>query len=240
MIGMTSLWSVASFAGTSSSTNNGLLDSHSFLADTPVVSTTTQDESPDFSKFETQKKDVLELGVSTWNPTHIALPSQVSNTSLFEADHNPTFTASYLSAPFYTSQKFNLQSKFGMGYSQLQRTGTLNGSSTVQTQNLYLLTPEAGVQLTPNTLRFGSAQPYISESITPILGLADRSIFDNGDNNLKAGIAGLTQIGLQWRLKNLLSGNDGIIDAYGIGSLGSISGSTLNTAGIGLSLGITL
>lgn len=124
-------------------------------------------------------QETLALGVSSWFPSQLNLPSQIPNTSPFSRA-TPAIYINYLSS-FGAKGFFK---KFGINWMELDRRANLNtGFAAVeQSQSVHLVSARAGAEYDVLAWSTKNFTPYVGLSILPTVAFVDRSSLDNGSS----------------------------------------------------------
>lgn len=153
-----------------------------------------------------------EIVASSWAPRALSEKAYVNDVGDFQRLKMPMFSLNIWRGDGLGLGPLKLVPKYGLSYSQLTRTATLqlSSSSYPVTQTMNLVSARAGLELTPEADLWGWVRPFISASLLPSLAVTSSSqISEGGSRGLLAfeEVAGLSlqvrPLGSALRVQNI-------------------------------------
>lgn len=188
-------------------------------------------------------ENVLELGLSSWNPRSLTRGSYQGDASKLERTKLPLLSVNS-GFPLWTlGYGLELQARAGFGYARLTRSGPARVAYTSaearQSLNLFLL--RAGLELRGPGVFGGTVEPFLGLSALPAALMGPASQYE-GDVSV-SGLGFEGEAGLRVFpafLTGFLGGGQGSLALGAHYTTGDLGGSSLRGVGGFLGLGVTL
>ena len=185
-----------------------------------------------------EKRSWVEVGLSSWAPSHFTLPAQVGSEVGFERAVLPAIHVNYLmqgNGAHTFNYKMGLS---GMGMSRTTQF-TSGGFSNEVSQTLTLVSARIGAEYLPLFLRSNTLEPYFSGSILPSAAITGRSVFESGSTYF--GFPVEFGVGTHIRLSVLgIEADRADFDLGLIETIGKINSASMNGFGVNGGLRVRL
>jgi hypothetical protein len=178
----------------------------------------------------------LELLLSSWTPRAISFESRARDTGAFTPSMLPRVSVAAVPA-LASLEAGTISARFGAGILPMEREGKISYASTVQTetQSLYLLPGEVGLQFEPTLLQWQGLAFQLGASARPTLAILSRSAL--GDSKTQTGMGYELSAGGSYDLGGVSNGYRGTeVTASVSQTLGKMT--TADLRGFGVQAGV--
>lgn len=179
----------------------------------------------------------IGLSYLTWKPTSVELYSHLPETSLFDSRDFPYLSVYWISKPSPLFPRLTTRIEYawkaGIGFLNLSRSGVLSysGVNTTETQKLYLLPLQLGIQLTPRFMQWNWGGFTAEFSLLPTWGITSNSVLAKSENFIATPFE--ISVGLEIYLSKAFE-----FEMSGLLTLGKFQ--SVSLAGSGLRAGIQI